>query len=132
MLNIHSRQNQIFMYVKHRSLHKIKHTIKPMVIVFVPQVSVSVWCRCTSVRSPPRTYEASWASFPAFTFVSESSSLRSWDSLNCWERYWHHGVQTPHRCTLSRGWLGNALSVTLSLICCIRASVKRLIYNRTG
>lgn len=64
----------------------IKHTIMHMVIVFNPQVFVSVWCRCTSVKLPPRASEASWASFPVFTFVSESSSLRSWESLSCWER----------------------------------------------
>lgn len=37
----------------------IKHTIMHMVIVFNPQVFVSVWCRCTSVKLPPRAGEAS-------------------------------------------------------------------------
>lgn len=110
--DIHSRQNHIFIWTLNKHLHKIKHTVKSTVIfLFVPQVSVSVWCQCTSVRSPLRICEASWASFRAFTFVSESSLLRSSEFLNSWERYWHqHSSATQ---VYSCGWLGSTLLCSL-------------------
>lgn len=75
-----------YIYIKVIKMKKQNKT-NGNVFFFTPQVSLSVWCRCTSVRSPPRTCEASWASFPAFTFVLESLSHKSWDSMNCLERY---------------------------------------------
>lgn len=55
-------------------------------LISIFQVSLLAWCPCTLERSLPKTWEASWGSCPAFSFVLGFSQLKSWACMNFWGR----------------------------------------------